>query len=971
MFRYVLSLIVFHLFVFSSFEQELHRYEYHALSGEEFQELPDHTIYSVTEDSTGILWLSTSLGLYQFDGYNFSLVRSPVKKGRAVFEFKVEGPKVFFSNVYGQLFEASKDTLKLISDVSDYSNGSVPKYVKHQGRFYIGTKSGLFSLNDSVNKLLSGEYILGLTAQNNNILYVNDEGLLKFVDQDGTIRTSENLMENAQQINHLSFSEGEAQLRLLFYKLDGVNRFKLFDHKERGISLNLPKALSRITINHVYIEKDSLLSFIVSTEQGCYRIQYPQQGTTPKLEMLLSADYNCTSALKERGGDLLVATMNNGFFILPNQQIKHLNISGGDEVEAFTVLNNKTYATGSIDGLLRIYEEGNLSKQIQLPNHSKIEKIVFLRSANVLLINTNGNFGYIYHLERNKFTENKRLVATKDIFPLSDSLILHATFDRLSLLNLWKEDGEKELINSRTMRIVHDSKAKRFYAATLKGVYAFGDELNSFTKIKSNDKTILLDLEIVNDKVLGFSDNRLYSIKDESLHLITEFNGVIKDIKGDNENNTIWLNTTMGIISFDLTTREHFILPLSKDLLKEINELEFKDSTLYFSDRKALYVFKNNNIARNKDLDFKPTLNLLEINGESKSFQKNYNLNYNQSNIRLEFGVNRYNSSKSMTYYYKLKRAGDESGAWLKLPGGINYIQLTNLAADDYTVLAYAQTKAGNKSEVAKLVRFSVSPPYWQRWWFFLIIAIFTILLVAIAIQKWLSIREKRKNEELSLALYKQRTALLQLENLRSQMNPHFIFNALNSIQDYIVLNERKLASSFLVKFSRLIRIYLEQGQQNEISLKQEIEALRLYLELEKVRFEDELTYEIVVDNKLVLTTIKIPSLLLQPYIENALKHGLLHKKLNRSLSVRFSLKSSKLLECIIEDNGVGRAASRDINLSRKGHVSFATQATEKRVELINEVKCNNDKIQIKIYDLFSAAGKPNGTRVNILIPFK
>jgi LytS/YehU family sensor histidine kinase len=202
-------------------------------------------------------------------------------------------------------------------------------------------------------------------------------------------------------------------------------------------------------------------------------------------------------------------------------------------------------------------------------------------------------------------------------------------------------------------------------------------------------------------------------------------------------------------------------------------------------------------------------------------------------------------------------------------------------------------------------------------------------------------------------------------------MNPHFIFNALNSIQDYIVLNERKLASSFLVKFSRLIRIYLEQGQQNEIYLNQEIEALRLYLELEKVRFEEKLTYEIIIDDELDLTTIKIPSLLIQPYIENALKHGLLHKKSDRSLSVRFSLKSSKVLECIIEDNGVGRSVSHDINLSRKEHRSFATQATEKRVELINEVKSNNDKIQIKIDDLFSATMKPNGTRVNILIPFK
>jgi hypothetical protein len=957
--------------VFSSLEQESNGYQYHVIPGEEFNELPDQTIYSIAEDSTGLLWFSTSLGLYKFDGYNYDLVTIPSKKGRAVFEFKVQGRKVLFSNVYGQLFETEKDSAKLIIDLSDLSSGSVPKFVNRENHLYVGLKSGLFFIDGRDKRAISNDYILGLTSQFNRVLFVNDQGLLKSLDQSGNIETLEGLKGGAQRINHLSFAERPSDERLLFYQIDGVNHFKLINKFGKLISLEIPEVILRLNINHVYIEKVKFRSFIVSTEQGCYRLSFLKNGSIATIETLLSTDYNCTSALEERGGDIMISTMNNGFFVLPNQKLEYLNVSDVNEIETFTVLNNHSFVTGSINGVLRIYKEASLSSQIQLPNHAKIEKIVYLRNADLLLINTNSNYGYTYQIKDGILKENKHLVATKDLYTLTDSTVLHATFDRLSLVDLWEGTETKELINSRTMRVVFDSTIQCFYAATLQGVYAFDKRLDHFRKIKSEDNIILLDLEIVDGKVFGFSNNQLFIIKNGSLKQIAEFKGVLKDIEGDDKGDIIWISTTNGIISYNLTTGEYDVLPVSKDLLGEVNRLEYRNSTLYFSDRRSIYRLKKNELVNSKGLDFRPVLNRLLIKGESVVFKENYSLTYDQSDIRLEFGLNRYNSSKSMIYYYKLNASDNEEGDWLKLPEGINYIQLTSLAAGDYTVLVYAESKAGRRSEVSELVHFSVLPPFWQRWWFYLLIGTSVLLMAFIIISKRLSIREKRKNEELSLALYKQRTALLQLENLRSQMNPHFIFNALNSIQDYIVLNERKLASSFLVKFSRLIRIYLEQGQQNEIYLKQEIEALRLYLELEKVRFEEELTYEIIIDDELDLTTIKIPSLLIQPYIENALKHGLLHKKSDRSLSVRFSLKSSKVLECIIEDNGVGRSVSHDINLSRKEHRSFATQATEKRVELINEVKSNNDKIQIKIDDLFSATLKPNGTRVNILIPFK
>ena len=228
---------------------------------------------------------------------------------------------------------------------------------------------------------------------------------------------------------------------------------------------------------------------------------------------------------------------------------------------------------------------------------------------------------------------------------------------------------------------------------------------------------------------------------------------------------------------------------------------------------------------------------------------------------------------------------------------------------------------------------------------------------------------EKEKEIELEKIQLDKELISSQLENLRSQMNPHFIFNALNSIQEYIVTNEKVNASSFLVKFSRLIRMYLELSRENEIPLEEEITALKLYLELEKDRFEEALDYEIIVDENLNPKTIKIPSIFIQPYVENAIKHGLLHLKNNRLLQVTFEFNATKdSVICSIKDNGIGRKKAEEMKKQREYlHKSFATSANQKRIELINKIRTK--KASISITDLYDKNNVATGTLVQIEIP--
>ena len=256
-----------------------------------------------------------------------------------------------------------------------------------------------------------------------------------------------------------------------------------------------------------------------------------------------------------------------------------------------------------------------------------------------------------------------------------------------------------------------------------------------------------------------------------------------------------------------------------------------------------------------------------------------------------------------------------------------------------------------------------------------LIILILVIIGGAVLIYRQRQLRQQQAITDLELEETKKRLVVEQqyraseLKALRSQMNPHFVFNALNSIQEYIMFNEKKLAGKYLGKFADLMRIYLNHSQARAISVAEEVEALNLYLELEKLRFEDALTYEVIMEEGTDNDQIKLPALLLQPYVENALKHGLLHKKTDRKLTVRFSyLEAEAVLRCEVIDNGVGRVNSAARNQSRDArHKPFATNAIKSRIELINY---NSEKPVVEqIEDLYDDAGNAMGTHVMISVP--
>ncbi len=257
-------------------------------------------------------------------------------------------------------------------------------------------------------------------------------------------------------------------------------------------------------------------------------------------------------------------------------------------------------------------------------------------------------------------------------------------------------------------------------------------------------------------------------------------------------------------------------------------------------------------------------------------------------------------------------------------------------------------------------LRISIQPAFWQTWWFKTILVIMGLLL-AFILARW-RMRVLKLNQELEIGFNK-RLAEVEMTALRSQMNPHFLFNSLNSINRYILKSEPEVASEYLTKFSRLMRAVLQNSKEDLVLLGDELDALTLYMDLEALRFKGKFLHSVSIDMKEGLNQLLIPPLILQPYVENAIWHGLMHRTEADGILEMKVLDRGERLMFMIEDNGVGREKAEEMkSKSATKQRSFGTVITAERIEIANRYHAFDLKVRTE--DLYNERDKPRGTRV-------
>ncbi|WP_178983550.1 sensor histidine kinase [Winogradskyella helgolandensis] len=934
--------------------------------------LPDIEFYDILEDQEGFIWLAADKGLYRYDGKHYKLFTNPVKRGRSLFGLTLDAKgRLWCNNLSGQFFYVEDDELKLFKDFKDI-NTLVDFYI-YNSHLLISANNNLVSVNldtktvvNMINELYEDHFNHlnahkdGFYFNKNNLIYFTEDTALKNVQP-----IHKYPFETTQQSGSKKFFEYNNHV-FFFNELISSKRNTMFyitNNKDLR-EVQLPEILSSLIVVNAYQIKDKLW---VLTNRGIF-ITEIKNNKLRISERYFKNSYT-TDLIIDSNTNFWVTTLKNGVFVMPNLALKKIALPNNVGVTAIEKTDKENlYLATSDFNIFNYSKTDNGIKQLDVSFRNNIYGICYNALSNDLLMVATTES--VFHNSREELNKKSELIVTKSISVYDEDQYLVSLPHALSLYSK-KGDSLSLLRLVRSYGSVLDKNKTKAYSNFIDGFGVVDLKTKAYKQITYNNTPIYgSKIAITADDVVWVAtyNKGLYGFINDSLqYKLNMKNGlasnVINVITPDEK--SLWIATDRGLQNYNYDTQK--VITVNKEDGMDsynINSIVVQDDDVFFGSNMGLYQFDANTIIKTRQT-LQPYFTSVAILEKDTIVQSNYELEQTDSEIRFGFNVNGFQSNEFVNYEYQLEGYSDN---WIAVEKGLDFVKFNTLPAGKFTFHLRAKNTFQKTYTEPICVSLNVRLPFYKTWWFYS-----SILLISITIVWWYFSRKTARlnvsqQQALEKAKINQQLVFSQLENLRSQMNPHFIFNALNSIQDYIILNEKVLARNYLVKFSRLIRTYLEHSQTNEITLQEEIKTLKLYLELEKERFDDDLKFEIHVDKTLNIETIYVPSLFIQPYVENALKHGLLHKKDNKKLILKFIKDTNQnRLICEIIDNGIGRAASATIKNQRVGnHKSFATSANQKRIDLLN--RSQDKKVKLEVEDVYNTHQVVSGTKVTITI---
>ncbi len=444
----------------------------------------------------------------------------------------------------------------------------------------------------------------------------------------------------------------------------------------------------------------------------------------------------------------------------------------------------------------------------------------------------------------------------------------------------------------------------------------------------TNSGVFVLDTkEYIQSKKTKFKQ---YTIFDGLPGMECNQNAAFKDHSGN-----IWMGTTEGVIKYDPN-------------IKNFHANNFEPITHISGVR--LFLKDTNWISVTKEID--PATRL----------PKNLKVNYQITHFTFDYIGIKLSNPSSVRYKYMLD-GFDEN--WSTATDA-TFATYSNLPSGKYTFKIMAGDATGNWNTTPATFSFEILPPFWTKWWFILLCALVALFLLWAVYR--IRINEIRKKHQTQQLEFKSKLMTLEHQSLNSSMNRHFIFNALNSIQYYMDKEDKLSAHKYLSRFAKLIRMNLDSSMSNLVSAAEELERLDLYLQIELMRFEDKFQYNIKVDDEVDIESIEIPPMLLQPYVENSILHGILPSGQNGRIDIKVEQNADQYIVFSIQDNGIGIEESKLKKILKKSlHVSRGTSITTQRIQLLGAM--NNINISIKgPFEVKDAENKVLGTRVELII---
>lgn len=936
--------------------------------------LPDVEFYDILEDDNNYIWLAADKGLFRYDGTSYHRYSHPDQKANSLFQLREDNDgKLWCNNIYGQLFYVKNEQLYLFFDASHLVKGQLAAYTILKDHIRLFTITGIYDIHKTTKKttkVFEGFCLSNTNYQGINYVFaINEEGQLK---KHGVYKIEGANLTKLLEIESLKLIQNPKLFAFknevfLTHKSDQGNIFYLINNNDDDsvIKIDTPFQLKdQIIYNLLNLEN----SYWFLTTAGVFVYEF-KNGRFIFKEQLFETE-SITDVEVDFNNNYWFATLDNGVFVSPNLNIRHVSLaSTKSKITASCVLENNRFVLGTNDGKLLFYDKLQRFKVLELPGQKIIGNLFHDIQKQKLIVSINASESFVVNLENDKITDAiYKFSVAKTMSKLNDTLLFYGNYREGIVYSNPYNSKEKNILRSSRVKasVVHGDKLLVSY---IDGLFKY--DLNGFSseEIQFQGNSLLVNAMSNSSEAVWLATQHNGLMKFEDQILSKPSIQLPKDVLIDavqSDGDVLWISTDSGLFRYNTVTKNLKSLNAQDGLNTAVNDFLVLKDVIMVSLPQSLYLLpKDERLFKNFKTS-KIEIKAIQINDRDTILQSHYNLPYDLNKIGLQFNSNGFQTNKHVKYQYRVQQLDT---TWQNVPLSTNVVNFNSLASGTYEVELKAQNESAQDAVFATPITFVITKPFWETYWFYAIVLLAVIALIWLYFKWRLKQKEKQRIVEIDKILMDKKITNLRLENLRSQMNPHFIFNALNSIQDYIVSNEKELASSYLVKFSRLIRIYLDYSRQNEITLQQELNALKLYLELEKVRFEEELNYCVKIDERLKTNQIKVPSLFIQPYVENALKHGLLHKSSNRKLVVNAQIIPQNKLQITVEDNGVGRQESETIKRPNKQHKPFATKANQERVHLYKN-KLKQD-ITIVVEDLYHKDQTPSGTKVVITMPIQ
>lgn len=948
--------------------------------------LPQNSINDITQTNDGYIWIGTFDGLVRFDGIKFTIYNTSNTP-----EFKINGIKRLFTDNKGKLWIIGADgslisyfqnkfythaipskalfyntaitnwadnTILIACDNSkiykikndEIKEFQIPGFIrqihtiisKFDDQLYVGTETGLYSYTNSewhtFNEFVGKNCSAFFRSPNNDII-INSRNELFTVHPKNTESLSiPESLKNAGNLN-ITFNE-ESELSILSDQ-------GLFIVQKNAIQhISTKNGLSSNNVSSAYVDKQN--NFWVGTSSGGLN----------KLKTKIFSALTKEEGMNDDGTTSIIETNDKGVLIANNcagvSQLLNGKFTGN-----YSSLNGtcvwsiyedplKNLFFGTYGGGVFYYDRNGSIKNYKTSDGLPADVIFSLYedSKKELWVGTNQGLGRF----------------NKDHFVCFDSTfkntITYIFEDRNKQLFLCTDKGLATINNNKIVELRNKGLEKinaRFLYEDADGVLWIGTHGDGLIRFKNgttfsfSSTTTPLDNNVwsITEDVSGNfwlpSNSGMYVIPRKELNDFAE--GVVKNL------NPTFLSKEDGLKSIE------FNGGFQPTVLKG------KKGEFWFPTVKGIAIVNPTDL---KKSDYFPPLIIENVFVDDLEVETRDTLSMKSSasNLVIAFTAPSFVNPSKLNFQYKIEGVDN---AWINI-GTSREIKLSNIPFGTHALRIRISGNINNKETVLIL---SKQLPFWKETKFITASIFIFVLIMLISTIGAINIIKKRERKKTQL---NKQYANIELKALQAQMNPHFIFNCLNSIQHYIILNDEVAASKYLTKFSMLMRMFLEHSKSNTVTLHDEIELLRLYIDLELLRFKNGFDVKIDIHPDTDIFNIEIPSMLFQPFVENAINHGLMNldkndflTKKQGILNLTFKIEHSHVVG-IIEDNGVGREKAKELKSeTHKDHASRGMEIINERIAVLN--KMENTNITIDVVDKVDPNGTASGTKVIIKIP--